>query len=133
MSGSTRFSRHRVDLDLLEAGALSSVETGEHLVEFVAPGDVVKSLPVEGIEMDIEAPQSCTEERFRLRLQQDSVGREAEIFHAFNARQLFDEHRQIFPDQWLAPGHPDLRTPRETAMRANRSISSKRRISRCST
>ncbi len=49
--------RHGVELDLLIPEPLAGVEPGQHLGEIVAAGDGLKTCAIEGVEVDVDAPQ----------------------------------------------------------------------------
>src|SRR4029077_20730007 len=92
---------HGVDLDGAVSYLLAGFNASQNAVKIVAARDLLEALPVERIQMHVDAPQAGVVERLSLLSEQHAVGGQRQVLDAFNRRQLADQLRQILAKQRL--------------------------------
>src|SRR5579863_9151436 len=97
-----------VDLDRAVPHPLAGLDAGQDAVEIVAARDLLEALPVERVQMHVDAPQAGIVEFPSLLGEQHAVGGQRQIFDALNRRQFADQLRQILAKQRLSAGETQL-------------------------
>ena len=96
--------RDRIDFDGIEARSLCSLDPGEGLFESLSTSELAELFGRERIQADIDPSQARLKEQFGLVGEQNSVGRQSNIFHAGDCGQLSDQRREFAADQRFTPG-----------------------------
>src|SRR5580704_482349 len=86
--------RNRVDLDGSETQPASNFQPLQNLLQFVAPRDPQKALPVQRIQVNVEPAQASVVQSFGMLRQLDAIRGHRKIANSRNSRKHAYQHRK---------------------------------------
>ena len=85
--------RHHVELDGAEAQPLRDVNPVEHLGQVVPARNLLESLAIERVQMNVQAAQAGIVQFLSMLGQENAIGGHGDVLDARNRRELPDERR----------------------------------------
>ena len=86
IEAATKRLRDRVDLDRLEAGVLSRLNTSKHLLEVASSRQLPKPVWTKCIQTDIDPLETCSLQFGRLVCQERSIGCQTKVLEPLELR-----------------------------------------------
>src|SRR5580693_3387157 len=101
--------RNRVDLDGSETQPARNFQPLQNLLQFVAPRDPQKTLPVQRIQVNVEPAQASVVQRLGMLRQLDAIRGHRKIANSRNSRKHAYQHRKTLAHQRLTSGDSQFR------------------------
>ena len=98
-----------VELDRMESEPAARVDALDDLLATITTRDAAKLVRIERVDVHVDAPQACVEERLRGAGEQEPVRGEGDVPDAGHADELSHEERQVAAHERLAAGQTELR------------------------